>query len=206
MSEGENADADSAAAEGDSAEAEAPKLDPEIVALKESITAFESDLKAKRTQLSGLEDMVDKYSAAGFARQVATMENNKRLRGANNSESKDAARALVMRSFLPALDELDAVGRRYAGNDFARTFDAGLRKEFDGALGELGVSEYAVESGATVIVGRVVAVEEERSEEFAEGTVIRALKSGLEISGNVVRPAEVVGSSGSEAGEGFAGK
>jgi len=194
---------DSAADEGGTAgeEEEEPKLDPEAAALKDSIASLESDLKAKRSELNKLKDMADKYTSTGYARQVAMVENNKRMRGANVADGKSAARATVLRSFLPVLEELDAVGGKYEGNAFAKTLDAGLRSEFENSLGELGVSEYVAESGQAVVVGRVVAVEEEHSEELAKGTVIRPVKSGLEISGNVVRPAEVVGSLGSESAD-----
>lgn len=187
--------------ESASEEPETPPLDPEIVALKESITSLESDLKAKKSQLSSLKDMVEKYSSTGYARQVALVENNKRLRGASNTDTRGAARAEVMRSFLPVMDALDAAGVKYEGNQFAKTFDAGLRSEFENALSELGVAEFSAESGATIELGRMVAVEEEVSTEFKKGTVIRAVKPGLEISGNVVRPAEVVGSLGEEQEE-----
>lgn len=202
MSDEENAeaaDADTATADADEpAEESPPPLDPEIVALKESIASLESDLKAKKSQLSSLKETADTYSSTGYARKVASVENNKRLRGANNSDSRGAARATVMQSFLPVLDELDAVGKKYEEVAFAKTFDAGLRGEFENSLAGLGVAEFAAESGQVVEVGRMVAVEEEISEEFAKGTVIRALRAGLEISGNVVRPAEVVGSLGAE--------
>lgn len=181
-----------------------PALDPEVVALKESISSLESDLKAKKTQLRSLDDMVDKYSKGGFARQVALVENNKRTRGSNMADSKMATRATVIQEFLPVLDELDAASKLYAANDFGKTFDA-LRVEFDTELAGLGVTGYDVESGQKIDVGRVVAVEEEYSDQFAEGTVISALKKGLEISGNVIRPAEAVGSLGKEeTGKGFA--
>lgn len=200
MSDEEAAEETTATADADAdADAEEPPLDPEVVALKESITNLESDLKAKKTQLNNLKEMADKYSSTGYARQVALVENNKRMRGANMADNKSAARASVLQYFLPAIDELDLVGQRYEGNGFAKTLDAGLRSEFGNALGELGVAEYNVESGASMDVGRVVAVEEVYSEEFGKGTVIQAVKSGLEISGNVVRPAEVVGSLGSES-------
>lgn len=203
MSEEENATVEDSAAAANEAEAEAeePKLDPEMVALKESIASLESDLKAKRANLKNVKEMADKYTSTGYARQVALLENNKRMRGANVADGKTAARATVLQSFLPVLDELDAVGRKYEGNAFAKTFDAGLRGQFELSLGELGASEYIVEVGQQMEVGRVVAVEEELSEEFEKGTVIRPLKSGIELSGNVVRPAEVVGSLGSESAE-----
>lgn len=178
---------------------EDPPIDPEIVALKESIASLESDLKAKKYNLSDLQQKADKFSSAGYARQVALGVNNKRARGANESDSKSAARATVLQKFLPVLDSLDAVGAKYEDVAFAQTFDAGVRVEFDKALAALGVVEYVAESGQGLDAGRVVAVEEEHSEEVAKGNVIRALKSGLEISGNIVRPAEVVGSLGSES-------
>ncbi|KAL9180189.1 hypothetical protein ACHAXT_008159 [Thalassiosira profunda] len=182
-------------------ETEEPKLDPEVVALKDEIASLESDLKAKKANLNNLKEMADKYSSTGYARQVALVENNKRLRRGNVADSKSAANAEVLRSFLPFLDELDKVGAKYEGNAFASTLDSGLRSELANSMGELGVAEYAVEAGQTMDAGRVVAVQEEYSEEYAKGRVIAPLRMGLEISGNVVRPAEVVGSLGSESAE-----
>lgn len=115
------------------------------------------------------------------------------------ADSKSAATASVLQSFLPALDEMEVIGARYEGNSFAGTLQSGLTLEFQTNLKELGVSEFGVESGDEVVMGRVVAVEEQFSEEFGKGTVITPLKSGLEIQGNVVRPAECVASLGSEA-------
>jgi molecular chaperone GrpE (heat shock protein) len=171
----------------------------EVEELKLSIASLESSLKAKRSQLSSLGEQIDRYSSAGYARQVASVENAKRVRGANMADDKSAARASVLRSFLPALDELDVLGEKYGGNDFARTFDSGLRSELESSLRDLGVSVYEVSAGQSILdVGRVVAVEQEPSEEHPRGTAIRSVKAGLEISGNVIRPAEVVGSLGRE--------
>jgi len=204
MSEDENAVEDSTTTEqqsesSDEQDEDAPTEDPEVTALKESITKLESTLKSKRSELTSLKDMADKYSQSGYARQVALVENNKRMRGANMADSKSAARASVLQSFLPALDEMEVIGERYAGKDFAGTLQSGLTAEFQNNFKELGVSEFGVESGEEVVMGRVVAVEEQFSEEFGKGTVITALKSGLEIQGNIVRPAECVASLGSEA-------
>jgi len=143
--------------------------------------------------------MADKYSSAGYAREVAKGQNNKRLRSANMGNNKMAARASVLQTFLPVLDELDVVGTKYEGNAFASTLDSGLRSELKTSLADLGVTEFNVEVGDNIDSGRVVAIEEVYSDEAKKGTVISVLKSGLEISGNVVRPAEVVGSLGSES-------
>jgi len=178
---------------------DAPKEDPAVTELKETISKLEATLKSKRSDLNNLKDMADKYSQSGYARQVAQVENNKRMRGANMANSKDAARATVLQSFLPVLDEMDAIAAKYEGNAFAGTLQSGLTSEFQNTLNEMGVAEYVVASGDDVVMGRVVAIEEEYSEEFGKGTVITPLKSGLEIQGNIVRPVECVASLGSEA-------
>ena len=205
MSEGEESSADdtTATAEGVGEEeepvVEEKVLDPEVVALKEQITSLESDLSAKKSNLNNLKEMADKYSSAGYAREVAKGQNNKRLRSANMGNNKMAARASVLQTFLPVLDELDIVGKKYEGNSFASTLDSGLRSELQTSLNDLGATEFNAEVGDTIDSGRVVAIEEVYSDEAKKGTVISVLKSGLEISGNVVRPAEVVGSLGSES-------
>ncbi|KAL3791976.1 hypothetical protein ACHAW5_002621 [Stephanodiscus triporus] len=185
--------------EDDDDDDEEERKTKEVEELRLTIASLESSIKAKRSQLSNLKDQADKYSPAGYARQVASVENAKRVRGANVADDKTAARASVLRTFLPAFDELDVLGRRYDGNAFANTFDSGIRSELESSLRDLGVSEYVVSAGQSILdVGRVVAVEQEHSEEHPRGTAIRMLKAGMEISGNVIRPAEVVGSLGSE--------
>lgn len=178
----------------------APALDPAVVELKENIAKLESDIKRKRGELADLKEMADKYSSTGYARQVAMVEDNKRRRGANMADSKSVARASVIKSFIPVLDELDAVAAKYEGNSYAKSLGA-LRSGFKTSLEELGVTEFTVGTGDAAAGGRVLAVEEEHSEEFASGTVISPLKLGLEISGTVLRPAECVVSLGAEKKE-----
>ncbi|KAL3807900.1 hypothetical protein ACHAXA_008404 [Cyclostephanos tholiformis] len=108
-------------------EKEEERKTKEVEELKLSIASLESSLKAKRSQLSNLKDQADKYSSAGYARQVASVEHAKRVHGANVADDKTAARASMLRSFLPTFDELDVLGGRYNRNAFARTFDSGLR-------------------------------------------------------------------------------
>lgn len=179
---------------------EAPQEDPEITALKEQIAKLESEVNAKKSSLSAIQEMADIYTKEGYARQVAHVENNKRMRRGNMANSKQAAWASVVQTFLPVMDELDAVGAKYEGNEFAQSLGA-LRSEFMNALGELGVSEFGANVGDMVDGERVVATSEEFSEECAKGTVISGVKNGFEIQGNIVRPAECVGSLGSEKAE-----
>jgi len=171
--------------------------DPEVVELNEKISKLESEIRRKKGQLTDLKEISEKYSQAGYVRQVALVENNKRRRGASMSDSKFAARASVIQSFLPVLDELDMLGSKYKGNSFASTLGA-LGTGFRSSLQELGVTEYTVEVGSKLDVERVLAIEEEHSDEFSAGTVISPVKLGLEIQGNVIRPAECVVSLGCE--------
>ncbi|KAL3802297.1 hypothetical protein ACHAWO_002145 [Cyclotella atomus] len=171
--------------------------DPEITALKSQIAALETDVKSKRSSLSSIQELADRYSKEGYARQVALMENNKRIRGANMADSKYAARASVIRTFMPVLDDLDTVADNFAGDEFATSLSA-LRSEFVNSLGQLGMSEYVASVGDVVDGRRIVAVDEEYSEEVAKGAVVSVLRNGLEVKGNVVRPAKCVGSLGSE--------
>lgn len=191
----EDASPDSTSVEEEQEEARKKEVDE----LKTSIASLESSLKAKKYQLSSVKEQIDKYSSAGYARQVASVENAKRVRGAGMADDKSAARASVLQSFLPAFDELDILEGRYGDNAFAKSLDSGLRSELESSMKDLGVSAYVVEAGQSILdVGRVVAVEQEHSEEYARGTAIRMLKAGLEIAGNVIRPAEIVGSLGRE--------
>ena len=193
ITEGENSTESSSSGEEEAARKE------EIDELKSSIASLESSLKAKKFQLSTIKEQIDKYSAAGYARQVASVENAKRIRGAGMADDKSAARATVLTSFLPAFDELDILESKYGTNTFAGTLDSGLRSELESSMKELGVSAYIVEPGQSILdVGRIIAVEREYSTDYARGTVIRMVKAGLEISGNGIRPVEVVGSLGRE--------
>ncbi len=179
--------------------AEGKKLDPVVVELKENISKLEADVKRKKGELADLKEMAERYSQTGYARQVALLENNKRSRGENVADNKSAARATVIQSFVPVLDELDSVAAKYEGNSFAKALDA-LRNGMKSSLGELGVTEFFAGAG-DAIDSRVIAVEEQYSEEFAAGTVISALTSGLEIQGNVVRAAKVIASLGVESND-----
>ena len=196
MSDTETSDA-SPTNEASETQTEEPPEDHAITELKSTIAQLETEVKQKKTSLSNLQEAADRYTKAGYARQVAQVENNKRMRGANMADNKGIARAAVIETFLPVLDDLDAVWSKYEGDEFAKSLSA-LRTEFMSSLHELGVTEYEAKVGDVVDGGRIVSVSEEHSEEFGKGTVISVLKKGLEISGNVVRPAECVGSLGSD--------
>jgi len=98
---------------------------------------------------------------------------------------------------LPIVDELNSLTEKYDGDDFAKKY-AALSWDFTNALKDMGVTEYSVAEGDASDARRVNAVEEEYSESIAKGYVIKALNTGYEIDGNVMRMADAVVSLGSE--------
>ena len=191
-----------ASAEGDQSEGgeeeQQPKEDPEVTAIKEEIANLEAKIKSRRNDLASIIDSVETYSKAGYARKVAEMDQIRKMRGAASKSNESTAKATILQDFLPVLDELKALDEKYAGDDFAKSYKA-LRWDLNNAMTALGMSEYTAEVGATADPTRVVAVEEQYSDDYAKGTVISPVAVGLELQGNVMRMAECVVSLGSEA-------
>ena len=106
--------------------------------------------------------------------------------------------ANVLRSFLPVKETLDTLRQEYGEDEFGKAYVA-LVGNFNTCLAEMGVTDYTATPGETLDRTRVLAVEEEYSTEFAKDTVIRPLKLGLELKGNVIRLAECVASLGDES-------
>jgi len=115
-----------------------------------------------------------------------------------NSSSRETAMAAVLQNFLPVLDDLELLDKKYGADDFGKSFSA-LGGTMKSALKELGVEEYTVQVGDAVNKQRVTVVEEEYSEEFTKDTVIRPVSVGMELQGNIMRMAECVASLGSES-------
>lgn len=61
-------------------EEKAPEIpeDPEVTALKEEIAKMDFELMSRRATFDGIQEDLERYSQAGYNRQVAQMENLKR--------------------------------------------------------------------------------------------------------------------------------
>ena len=178
------------------AEEEVVEEDPEIVALKEEIAKFEAELKSKRLTLSDIQDRADDYTESGYMRKVAEMDNYRKMREISTQNNRFSSRAAVVTKVLPVLDELMELEGRY---DPEINGYKALRWDFQNALTEkLDMSEYGAEVGDEFNFIRYKAVSEEYSDAFPKDSIISVVKSGLEIKGNVLRPAEVVRSLGKE--------
>ena len=113
------------------------------------------------------------------------------------SSNKYAATAGVLSEFLPVLDRLTSLREQYGEDEFGRKYAAlagGMRTAFS----DLGVTEYTVSPGDSVEADRVVAIASEHSDAIEVHRVLRPIAVGMELQGNVVRPAECVASLGVE--------
>lgn len=176
------------------------EVDEELEAIKKEIAELENTLKNKNRELNSIEKMGEQYTKGGYARKVAEMEQFRKSRSAASADSKVTAKASVLQNFLPIVDELKTLTEKHEGDEFAKKY-AALSWDFNNALKDMGVTEYSVAEGDTADSRRVNALEEEYSETLAKGCVIKALDTGYEIDGNVMRMAEAVVSLGSEAEE-----
>jgi hypothetical protein len=68
----------------DNSSSTTPTLDPIVVELQEQIKNIEAQIKGKKSMLERIQDDLEKYSKTGYARQVAQMEDMKRIRLVRN--------------------------------------------------------------------------------------------------------------------------
>jgi len=201
--EGSEATADGVqedASDEEQEEEKPPQEDPEVTELKEKIAELEATLKSKTGELRYISDSADDYTKSGYARQVAQMENMKRIRSSMAASNKHTAEASVLREFLSVKDQLTGLQERFGEDDFGKQYNA-LKSALDTVFSDLGVAEYTTAPGDAVDRMRMLVVESENSEEFPKDTVLKPLKMGLELQGNVIRLAECVASLGSETAE-----
>lgn len=181
--------------EGDPSPLKKPE-DPQVTALKDEIAELERELKARKRELSGLNDSLDLYSKDGYARRVAEMENMRRARSSLNRSNKSSAIATVVAEFVPALDRLTELRDIHSSSDFAKQYGA-LAGALRSSLGELGVQDFSVGVGDRVDAAKMEVVNQLQSPDVPQGCVIEVVhNNGLELQGNVVRRAQVVASLG----------
>jgi len=180
----------------DTEEVQVEVEDPEVTAIKAEIDSLEADLRKKRKTLDATSEQAETFSKGGYARKVADMENMRKMRRSLQSSNKDSSTANVVQKFLPVLDELAIIADKNGDNEFSKKYSSlGLDSTFQ----ELGVAAFTADVGGEVDMQRLTVVEEEYSNDFSKGTVIRPIAMGMELNGNVMRFAKVVGSLGSEA-------
>jgi len=186
--------------EGDAAEEEAkePPEDPEVTALKESIAELEATLADKKSKLQYELEKCEEYSKSGYARKVADMENMKRVRSNIASTSRSSATAAVLKDFLPMYDKLNTLKETHAENEYGKKYS---ELNLQATFATLGVTDFEVAPGDNVNNFRMKVLESEVNADFAKDTILSMVAPGLELDGNVIRPAMVVSSLGAEGEE-----
>ena len=106
-----------------------------------------------------------------------------------NSSSKQGSTANVLKEFLPLLDEMSALKEKYAGDDFGTKYG---NLNLDATFAKLGVQELTVNKGDLRNAQTMAVMREEESTEVAKDMVLTVESTGLELEGNVIRPANVV--------------
>lgn len=171
------------------------KVEEDIEAIKKEISNLESQLKSKNRELDSIEKMAEQYTKGGYARKVAEMEEIKKVKTAASADNKVTARASVLKTFLPVVDELKVLTDKYESDEFAKKY-AALSRDFNNALKDMGVEEFMLAEGDSVDATRVEVVRQEHSDSVAKGSVMEALSCGYELSGNIMRKAQAVVSLG----------
>ena len=173
------------------------EADDTVEAIKKEVAELENTLRNKNRELDSIEKMGEQYTEGGYSRKVAEMEQVKKTKTAASKDNKLVAMASVLQNFLPVVDELKFLTEKYEGDEFAKKYGA-LSSDFNGALRNMGVTEYEVAVGDAADVGRVTAVEEVHSDDVAKGIVISVVNGGYEMDGNIMRMAGAVVSLGPE--------
>jgi molecular chaperone GrpE (heat shock protein) len=183
-----------------SAHQEDEEEDEEVMALKKEIAALEGTLHTKRVECSRLEDMVEDFSEAGYLRKCADMENIRKRSVSSHQTSKYISRASVLQKhFVPILEEMSTLQQKYANTPNGKSYDT-LRSDMMLALQKkIDVSTFDSIVGKEVNKQRDDIVGYEASDTIPKGMVVRSVKSGLEVHGNIVCPAQCIVSQGPTA-------
>jgi molecular chaperone GrpE (heat shock protein) len=183
-----------------SAHQEDEEEDEEVKALKKEIAALEGTLHTKRVECSRVEDMVEDFSEGGYLRKCADMENIRKRSVSSHQTSKYISRASVLQKhFVLILEELSTLQQQYANTPNGKSYDT-LRSDMMLALQKkIDVSTFDSPVGKEVNKQRDDIVGYEASDTIPKGMVVRSVKSGLEVHGNVVCPAQCIVSQGPTA-------
>lgn len=101
--------------------------------------------------------------------------------------------ASVLSEFVDILATLESLQAKYSEDEFGKQYGA-LLGNMKNAFTQLGVTEFSVSVGDNIDTNSMDVVEEQQIESGEGNTVLECLSTGLEVSGNVVRPCQVVAS------------
>ncbi len=177
-----------AAGSEEAARSEAPRDD--TGATTSNVTGLEQELEEARSKANTYLDLAQ--------RTQADFVNYKRRVEQDRSDYARSARADIIQKLLGPLDDLDraieSLPASLAGSDWTQGIKL-IDRKFHSALESLGVRPLDV-VGKPFDPYQEEAVAHEPSTTEPEGTVTRVVRPGYTLDGKVIRPAQVVISSG----------
>jgi molecular chaperone GrpE len=158
-------------------------LADEVVGLEERVEELEADLQDAENEV---EDLKERLAA-----KQADFKNYKERAKQRQEDIRERATEDLVERLLDVRDNLGRALDEDAGDvDSLREGVKLTRKEFDRVLDAEGVEEIAPDAGEDVDAQRHEVMMRVESEEPA-GTVVDVYRSGYEMSGKVLRPAQV---------------
>lgn len=168
--------------------------------LKEEITALETTIRHKRCRISNLQSLMDHYSQAGFARKVVELDSLRNKLNLVHQCYENESMASVMKLFLPVLDHLLKLNKRYERerNYFAINGYGALATEIKNCFYRLGLEDSNIQIGSSVnknLMNVLSVVENQSPEELKRhdsGYVTDVIQDGYKYKGNIIRLADVI--------------
>lgn len=199
--EGEEAVAPDAAAE--STDPAQDEEDAVIEDLKKKIASLTSDINSAKGELSDIREDVKLYSQNGYARLAADLQNFKKRRTETSKRMENEEVAKVLRGFMGTFGKFEKVREKWATEmesdeaikSLINSYSA-LETSFLNEFTGLGVREFHAVQGEEMNASRLKKVGEELSEDTAKGCVIKEVKRGFELKGEVIEKSECIISMG----------
>lgn len=113
------------------------------------------------------------------------------------SSNKFTATASTLTEFLPIVDSVETLREKYGEDSFGKQYNA-VSGSVKSALSELGVTPFEIKAGDVIDDPRKIdVIESQYSTEYPKkGSVIKVISNGMELKGNIVRPAKCIVSLG----------
>lgn len=101
---------------------------------------------------------------------------------------------------MPIVDSVETLREKYGEDSFGKQYNA-VSGSVKSALSELGVTSFEIKAGDVIDDPRKIdVIESQYSTEYPKkGSVIQVISNGMELKGNIVRPAKCIVSLGVSA-------
>ncbi|HII53952.1 nucleotide exchange factor GrpE [Candidatus Micrarchaeota archaeon CG08_land_8_20_14_0_20_49_17] len=145
----------------------------------------ECDGSCEKKEAPAVDDKIDYVDL--YARKAAELENYKKLAGKQLDAQKFRAKEVLVRKFLPVMDDLEA---GLAADGEHKGLHA-LQDKLKAILASEGLNEIEIPAGGKFdpYIHEVV---QEMESEKENGTILQVIRKGYSFDGNVIRAAMVI--------------